>query len=62
MKSPLMAMMLCYNDPEDAVPGDSSTVRGSETRPRYPQISMKNGGIQNHNFIIIIITVKKRVT
>ena len=30
MKSPFMAMMLCFDDIEDAVPGDSNTVRGSD--------------------------------
>lgn len=36
MKSPLIAMMLCCNDPEDAVPGDSSTVRGIRNQTQVP--------------------------
>lgn len=58
MKYPLMAMILCCNDPGDAVPGDRSTVSRSQIRPRYPQIAMKNGSTYSHSFLIIVVVKK----
>ena len=43
MKSPFMAMMLCSDDAEGAVPGDSSTVRGSDQIQVHTDFYQKNG-------------------
>ena len=44
-KSPFMAMMLCFDDTEDAVPGDSSTVRESDQIQEHTDFYQKNGGL-----------------
>ena len=48
MKSPFMAMMLCFDDTEDAVPGDSSTVRGSDQIQVHTDFYQKNGGLNGN--------------